>query len=138
MKKLLQLVVLLTSYYFTSAQTFTPPVYADIDNNYRNYVNNIFGALEANRVPTGILADYGFDFTEPRFYNCSTLADSKLMEQGIYSELYKTIFTSKFNSSAGILRNPSIHDSLCYIARQKSVVTLSGLLFKFNKRDDIF
>ena len=57
------------------------------------------------------------------------------MEQGIYSELYKTIFTSKFNANAGTLRHPSIHDSLCYIARQKEVITLSGLLFKYNAID---
>ncbi len=91
--------------------------------------------LEANRIPTGLLADYGFDFTDPKIYNGSVLVDSTLMEQGIYSELYKTIFTSKVNTNAGSLRHPSIHDSLCYIARQKEVITLSGLLFKFNAID---
>lgn len=114
------------------AQNFTIPAFADVDNNYRNYVNNVFGVLEANRVPTGLLSDYGFDFTDPKIYNGSILVDSTLMEQGIYSELYKTIFTSKFNNIAGTLRHPYVHDSLCYIARQKEVIILSGLLFKFN------
>ncbi len=135
MKKILQLLLVLCATTITKGQTFTPPAFADIDNNYRTYVNQVFGALEANRVPTGLLADYGFDFTNPKFYNGTLLVDSTLMEQGIYSELYKTIFTSKFNNNAGTLRHPSIHDSLCYIARQKEVITLSGLLFKYNAVD---
>lgn len=134
MKKILFFFLLLCSN-IIHAQNFTVPAFADIDNNYRNYVNNVFGALEANRVSTGLLADYGFDFTDPKIYNGSVLVDSTLMEQGIYSELYKTIFTSRFNNNTGTLRHPSVHDSLCYIARQKEVITLSGLLFKFNTID---
>jgi hypothetical protein len=135
MKKIFHLFLLLFAISSTKAQTFTPPAFADVDNNYRTYVNQVFGALEANRVATGLLVDYGFDFTNPKIYNGSVLVDSTLMEQGIYSELYKTIFTSKFNSNAGTLRHPSIHDSLCYVARQKEVITLSGLLFKYNAID---
>lgn len=133
MKQLFQLILLLTlCANIAYAQTYTPPSFADVDNNYRNYVNGVFGALEANRVPTGLLVDYGFDFTDPKIYNGSVLVDSTLMEQGIYSDLYKTIFTSKFNAAAGTLRHPSVQDSLCYIARKKEVITLSGLLFTYN------
>lgn len=92
----------------------------------------MFGDLENLRVPTGLLVDYGFDFTNPRFYNGTVLHDSTLMEQGIYSDLYKTLYTSRFNSNADGMRHPSVHDSLCYIARQPEVITLSGLLFKYN------
>ena len=56
-------------------------------------------------------------------------------DNGNYSELYKTIFTSKFKNNVGTLVHPSINDSLCYIARQKEVVTLSVLLFKYNAID---
>ncbi len=97
MKKIFQFLTLLCLLTTSKAQTFIPPAFADVDNNYRSYVNNVFGALEANRVTTGLLADYGFDFTDLKIYNGSVLVDSTLMEQGIYSELYKTIFTSKFN-----------------------------------------
>ena len=31
------------------AQTVAPPVYADVNDDYKTYINNIFGALEANR-----------------------------------------------------------------------------------------
>jgi hypothetical protein len=54
------------------AQTFTPPAYAEVptakryawNHDYRNYVNQVFSALEANRVSTGLLLDYGFDFAD--------------------------------------------------------------------------
>jgi len=31
--------------------------------------------------------------------------------------------------------HPTLLDSLCYIARQREVITLSGLLFKYNAID---
>lgn len=117
MKQVFQLILFFFAISAVKAQTYSPPAFADVDNNYRTYINQIFGALESNRVTTGLLIDYGFDFTDPKIYNGSVLVDSTLMEQGIYSELYKTIFTSKFNNNSGTLRHPSIHDSLCYIAR---------------------
>jgi len=57
------------------------------------------------------------------------------MEQGLCSDLYKTIYTSRFNSSISRMRHPTLHDSLCYVARQREVITLSGLLFKYNAID---
>ena len=117
------------------SQSVTPPAYAAVDSNYRTYANNLFGLLEPNRVSTGLLADYGFDFTDPKIYNGSVLVDSTLMEQGLCSDLYKTIYTSRFNSSISSMRHPTLHDSLCYVARQREVITLSGLLFKYNAID---
>jgi hypothetical protein len=91
MKKILTLLLSLYAIAQTYAQSFAPPSYADVDSNFRTYVNNVFGALEANRVPTGLLLDYGFDFTNPKIYNGTVLVDSTLMEQGIYSELFALV-----------------------------------------------
>ncbi len=70
-----------------------------------------------------------------KLLNGSVLVDSTLVEQSIYSDLYKTLFTSKVNNNTTALRHPSIHDSLCYAARQREVITLSGLLLKYNAID---
>lgn len=123
MKRIFQIILALLFATQGFSQSFTPPSYADIDTNYRHYVNNVFGVLETSRVQTGLLLDYAFDFTDPKIYNGSVLVDSTLMEQGLYSELYKTIYTSRFNSNTGTMRHPGIQDSLCYIARQKGVIT---------------
>jgi hypothetical protein len=66
MKKIFQLLLFLCVISTTKAQTFAPPSFADVDNNYRTYVNQVFGALESNRITTGVLVDYGFDFTDPK------------------------------------------------------------------------
>jgi hypothetical protein len=49
--------------------SFHLPANADVNSNYRTYANNVFGLLEASRVPTGLLLDYGFDFTESQTFN---------------------------------------------------------------------
>jgi hypothetical protein len=130
MKKQLLAAALLLSVLFAHAQTFTPPSYAEINDNYRNHVNNIFGILEYNRVTTGLLIDYGVNFADPKTYNGSVLHDSTLVENGIFSNLYLTLFTSRFNNTI-TMRHPSIHDSLFDVARQAEVITLSGLLFRY-------
>ena len=79
MKKLFTLCMLALSYTALQAQTYTPPAFADVDNNHRNYVNDVFGELEVSRIPTGLLADYAFDFTDPKIYNGVVLHDSTLM-----------------------------------------------------------
>jgi hypothetical protein len=136
MRILLSALVLLFFACTTYSQTVNPPSYAVVNHNYRSYVNTVFGALEPGRVPTGLLLDYAFDFTDPKIYNGSNnMADSTLMEPGRYSELYKTLYTSRFNTIAASMRHPTVHDSLCYIARQKNVITLNGLLYAYNAID---
>lgn len=41
MKKQLLTALLLACVFFAHSQTFTPPAYAEINDNYRNYVNNV-------------------------------------------------------------------------------------------------
>ena len=76
MKRLFQILSVLICSLQTFSQTVTPPAYADIDSNHRTYVNQVFGLLEPNRLSTGLLVDYGFDFTNPKIYNGSVLVDS--------------------------------------------------------------
>ena len=132
MKKFIQVFIALLFTFSSISQSLVPPTYAEIDTNYRSYVNQVFGQLEPNRIATGLLVDYAFDFAEPKIYNGTVLHDSTCIEPGIFSELYKTIFSGRFNNNAGSLRHPDIHDSLWYIARQREVITLSGLLFRYN------
>ena len=73
MKKILQTLFAMLCSLQVFAQTVTPPAYADIDTNHRTYVNQVFGLLEPNRVSTGLLVDYGFDFTDLKIYNGSVI-----------------------------------------------------------------
>jgi len=115
-----------------ATQAFPAPGYAEVDNNFRTQVGQVFGALETNRVNTGLLLDYAFELANPRNFDGVRLEDSTLVSQGVYSDLYTTLYTSRFNSYSASMRHPSVHDSLCYTARQQGVITLSGLLFNYN------
>jgi hypothetical protein len=57
MKKIIQFLLLLCAVGTTKAQSIPAPAYADVDNNYRTYLNNVFGALDANYMPTWLLID---------------------------------------------------------------------------------
>jgi hypothetical protein len=118
-----------------AVQAYTAPTAAEVDNNFRTAVTQTFGNLEANRVTTGLLLDYAFEFANPRIYDGALLEDSTLMEPGLYNDLYKTLYTSRFNTNSAGMRHPSLQDSLCYTAREREVITLSGLLFKYNAID---
>ncbi len=61
MNKVIQTLLLVLAVTCAKAQTVAPPPFAEVDTNFRTYVNGVFGALESQRVPTGLLLDYGFD-----------------------------------------------------------------------------
>ena len=84
MKKILQTLFAMLCSLQVFAQPVTPPAYADIDTNHRTDVNQVFGLLEPNRVSTGLLVDYGFDFTDPKIYNGAVLADSIFFNHSFY------------------------------------------------------
>ncbi len=65
MKKILLTTLMMLLLKSVFAQ-FAPPLQADVDTSFRHYVNGSFAALELNRVPTGLLLDYAFDFTDPK------------------------------------------------------------------------
>ena len=56
MKKIYLLCTNICISFFVLAQSYTPPSFAEVDTNYRRYVNQIFGTLEPNRVSTGLEA----------------------------------------------------------------------------------
>lgn len=134
MKKQLFTALLLAWVFFGHSQAFTPPAYAEINDSYRNHVNNVFGILEYNRVSTGLLVDYGINYADPKTYNGTILHDSTLIENGVFSNLYLTLFSSRFNNNI-TMPHPSIQDSLFDVARQEEIITLSGLLFRYNAID---
>lgn len=77
-----------------------------LDDNYsevRSYLNSMFQQLNKNRVPTGILLDYGIDLVDMEDYDGTVLADSTYVNVDIYRDILKTIISSdvktNYNSS---------------------------------------
>lgn len=80
-----------------ATQPYAAPSYAEVNTSFRDGLNQVFGGLEAGRVTTGLLYDYAVDLADLKNFNGSLLEDSTLVEPDVYSDLYTTLFTSRFN-----------------------------------------
>ena len=83
-KQLLMLGAFFVLSYPLFAQTGTPPANAEISTGYYDRMNYIFGALELNRVPNGLLRDFAFEFTDLNAFDGTYLVDSNLVDASAY------------------------------------------------------
>jgi hypothetical protein len=91
----------------------------EVDTTFNHRVNFIFGALEANRVPYGLLRDYAMEFTALSGYNGAALADSNLVNKRLFFEIYNTLVSARIHSSANAtLPDPGYADSIWFTKRQ--------------------
>ena len=65
-----------------------------IDESWSNSINPIFHNLDKNRISSGILLDYGVDFTNVSAYN-GVVTDTNYVDTRVISDIYKTLFMSK-------------------------------------------
>lgn len=70
----------------------------DVDTTYGARMRHIFGPLEKNRIPYGLLRDCAMEFTNLESYNGSYTADSTVMDAGIFYEIYQTLCMAKVNN----------------------------------------
>lgn len=109
----------------------------EVDTSFNNRMNYVFGQLEKNRVPYGLLRDYAFEFTNLNVFNGAGLVDSNHVDYTTLGDIYNTLITSRIHANASGLVSPAIWDSLWYTQRQNGIVTLSGLFFNYARfRDD--
>ncbi len=111
------------------------------DTSVANAINHAFAPLEKNRVPHGILLDYGFDFTNLNKYNgVNTSGDH--INPALYRDIYTTIVSSAIQSGVSGIQNPKgEYNKWKNLQQQKTAVNtntnthivLSGLYFKFSK-----
>lgn len=70
--KTMKVFSVLIFYIFLSSTTFAQQ---EINTTFKNQMNTTFGNLDKNRIPHGILLDYGMEFTNVPAYD-GTLTDS--------------------------------------------------------------
>lgn len=110
------------------AQTF--------DDNYsevRSYLNSMFQQLNKNRVPTGLLLDYGIDLVDMEDYDGTMLADSTYVNVDIYRDILKTLISSdvktNYNSSYNGVKAKI--DALDNVAVD-GLIKLSAAFYQYN------
>lgn len=98
----------------------------------RQYLNSMFQPLNKQLVPTGILLDYGIEYVDLADYDGTILADSTVVNIGIYRDIIKTLSSADVRSSN--LYN-SVKPQLDNFETQKdgNNVLLSAIIGKYNQ-----
>jgi hypothetical protein len=107
----------------------------EINYDFTNKMNTLFGQLDKNKIPHGILLDYGMEFTNLAEFN-GTLTTRNYVTLGRLEEVYKTLLTSKISSNATSLVTPTVFKNNLKTQRTKGVIALSGLYYKYSKFKD--
>src|SRR5690606_39196858 len=83
------------------------PVYAQndpekvIEDGYAQEIEKIFGQLELNRVPHGLLYNAAFPYADLEAYN-GTITDSTQMSVDVLSSIYKTLQSSRVAANTSL------------------------------------
>ena len=101
------------------------------DTSVNSAMNQVFSLLNKSRVPTGLLLDYGIEFTSLSAYNGTTLADSTKNTSETVMNVYNTIATSIISTNAGAFLHPLYVDSLWQLQRTAGQITLCGLYYQY-------
>ena len=93
-------------------------------------MNTMFGPLNKNFVPHGILLDYGMEFTNVPAFN-GTLTDSTYTNSTVVKQVYNTLLSSRIRNVSTGFATPQTYDTNLKNNRVKGIVTLHGLFFKY-------
>jgi hypothetical protein len=109
----------------------------DVNSSFSNKMNDVFLYLEKNRVPDGLLLDYGMEFTNLAAFRGTALVDSNLVSNAAYWDVYQTLYTSRIHQNAAGWLHPDTLGNRWQAHRSQGRVALSGLFFGYARfRDD--
>ena len=122
---------------------FTPFVLnaqINIDRTWKDAINRTFQHLDKTKVQSGILLDYGMEFTNVTAYN-GVLTDSTDINTNVLGDIYKTLFMSKV--VADTVNTPTFDRYAYNWAKARfnatkdssGIYILSGLLYEYQKLD---
>ena len=108
----------------------------EINTEFKTKTLKVFQNLDKNRVPQGILLDFGMEFTNLQAFNGS-LSDSTYTNSQTLSDIYKTLLMCRVRSNVttGFI-TPQEYATRWYSQRTNGVITLSGQYFKYNRFAD--
>lgn len=137
MKKHLLLIALFLSFGFSWAQKDNQ---REINYDFHEQMQVIFGKLEKDRIPNGILLEYAFPFADLKSYNGS-LTDSTAINLDVFSNIYKTLMMGRIHAKteADFLtmedmtsRWAKYRKDMNSQIQEQSTVVLSGLLYNYS------
>jgi Secretion system C-terminal sorting domain/PGAP1-like protein len=109
----------------------------EISTAFADQMAIIFGSLETNRVPYGLLFDIALEQAQLVNYKGNILADSNYVDMAELHAIYQTLRSMRFHSTSATFSSADVLDSLAMLQRQPGRILLSGLFFKYSKvRED--
>jgi hypothetical protein len=107
-----------------------------INTEFKTKTLQVYQNLDKNKVPHGILLDFGMEFTNLQAFN-GTLTDSTYTTSQTLSDTYKTLLMCRVrtNATTGFI-SPEEYATRWYTQRTQGVITLSGQYFKYNRFAD--
>jgi len=106
-----------------------------LSTTFKDQMNYTFQYLEKNRVPHGILLDFGMEFTNVPAFG-GTLTDSTYVTPSSLKQIYNTLLMSRIkNVSTGFV-TPQQFKEKWKNNRSSDYIALSGLYFKYSKFND--
>lgn len=97
--------------------------------------NHLFGYLEEDRVPHGILLDYAMVFTDVEAFD-GTLTDSTYIDMLRLKKIYHTLLMGVIDPTVTSFVTPNDFDARLRDNRSADFIALTGLYFKYSKFAD--
>lgn len=101
------------------------------NTEFKTKTLQVYQNLDKNKVPHGILLDFGMEFTNLKAFN-GVLTDSTYTNSQTVSDIYKTLLMSRVKQVNTGFITPQEYATRWFTQREKDVVTLSGVYFKYS------
>lgn len=125
-----------TFYTFLSILCFTLFLNAQQANNdFANQMNTIFQHLEKNRVPHGILTDFGLEYVDLGGYDGNLSNENHTSRTTVHESFY-TLISSRIRQVNKGFMQPIDFEKLWHSKRTQRLITIGGLYFKYSKFKD--
>lgn len=103
----------------------------EINTEFKELMDATFESLEKNRVPHGILLDFGMEFTNVPAFN-GTLTDSTYTDATTLRQIYNTLLMSRIVEDERSFVTPEQFSKNWQNNRSSGHIALSGMYYKYS------
>ncbi|MCX2494761.1 T9SS type A sorting domain-containing protein [Pedobacter sp. PF22-3] len=122
---------------FSLASLFANAQAPETNTSFSDAMAQVFGQLEINRTPHGLLYDMAFEQVNLSNYNGSFIADSTFVDIKEFYAINQTLRSMRFGNSPPTFLKERDIDSLAFPARAPGKILLTGMFYRYAKlRED--
>lgn len=122
---------------FSLASFFANAQAPETNTSFSDAIAQVFGQLESNRAPHGLLYDIAFEQVNLGNYNGSFVADSTFVDIKEFYTINQTLRSMRFGNSPPIFLKERDIDSLAFPTRAPGKILLTGMFYRYAKlRED--